>query len=119
MPAHEQNLIWIDLEMTGLEPDRHVIVEIATIITDDDLELIAEGPDLVLSVEDDGVGFRTGDPRKPQSLGLVGLLTNRVGRRRDLRGSGPDGGRARRYRLRLPQPAGAARGRWRRRRPGW
>jgi len=34
--------------MTGLEPDRHVIVEIATLITDDDLEIIAEGPDLVV-----------------------------------------------------------------------
>ena len=34
--------------MTGLEPDRHVIVEIATIITDDDLHVIAEGPDLVI-----------------------------------------------------------------------
>lgn len=34
--------------MTGLEPDRHVIVEIATIITDDDLNVVAEGPDLVL-----------------------------------------------------------------------
>ena len=34
--------------MTGLEPDRHVIVEIATLITDDELNVIAEGPDLVL-----------------------------------------------------------------------
>lgn len=41
-------LAWMDLEMTGLEPGRHVIVEIATLITDDDLELIAEGPDLVI-----------------------------------------------------------------------
>jgi oligoribonuclease len=41
-------LVWMDLEMTGLEPERHVIVEIATIITDDDLNVVAEGPDLVL-----------------------------------------------------------------------
>ena len=41
-------LVWMDLEMTGLEPARHVIVEIATLITDDDLTIIAEGPDLVL-----------------------------------------------------------------------
>lgn len=34
--------------MTGLEPERHVIVEIATLITDDDLEIVAEGPDLVV-----------------------------------------------------------------------
>jgi oligoribonuclease len=38
----------MDLEMTGLEPSKHVIVEIATLITDDDLEIIAEGPDLVV-----------------------------------------------------------------------
>jgi oligoribonuclease len=42
-------LAWMDLEMTGLEPSRNTIVEIATLITDDDLELIAEGPDLVVS----------------------------------------------------------------------
>lgn len=41
-------LAWMDLEMTGLEPSRHVIVEIATIITDDELNVIAEGPDLVI-----------------------------------------------------------------------
>jgi oligoribonuclease len=40
-------LAWMDLEMTGLELSRHVIVEIATLITDDDLRVIAEGPDLV------------------------------------------------------------------------
>jgi oligoribonuclease len=38
----------MDLEMTGLEPDRHVIVEIATIVTDDELAIVAEGPDLVI-----------------------------------------------------------------------
>jgi oligoribonuclease len=38
----------MDLEMTGLEPGRHVIVEIATIITDDELNVVAEGPDLVI-----------------------------------------------------------------------
>lgn len=41
-------LVWMDLEMTGLDPERQVIVEIATIITDDDLEIVAEGPDLVV-----------------------------------------------------------------------
>jgi len=38
----------MDLEMTGLEPSRHVIVEIATVITDDHLNVVAEGPDLVI-----------------------------------------------------------------------
>ena len=41
-------LACMDLEMTGLDPDRHVIVEIATLLTDDDLELVAEGPDLIV-----------------------------------------------------------------------
>jgi len=38
----------MDLEMTGLEPQRHVIVEIATVVTDDQLNIVAEGPDLVI-----------------------------------------------------------------------
>ncbi|MCY4036344.1 MAG: oligoribonuclease [bacterium] len=41
-------LAWMDLEMTGLDPATDVIVEIATLITDDHLELVAEGPDLVV-----------------------------------------------------------------------
>ena len=46
-------LAWMDLEMTGLDPSRHVIVEIATIITDDELNIVAEGPDLVIQATDD------------------------------------------------------------------
>ena len=46
-------LVWMDLEMTGLDPTRHVIVEIATLITDDELEIVAEGPDLVIHATDD------------------------------------------------------------------
>jgi oligoribonuclease len=41
-------LVWMDLEMTGLDHTRDVIVEIATLITDDELEIVAEGPDLVV-----------------------------------------------------------------------
>jgi oligoribonuclease len=41
-------LVWMDLEMTGLDATRDVIVEIATIVTDDDLNIVAEGPDLVI-----------------------------------------------------------------------
>jgi oligoribonuclease len=44
----DQNLIWIDLEMTGLDPDRDRIIEIATIVTNPDLEIIAEGPVLAV-----------------------------------------------------------------------
>ncbi len=46
----------MDLEITGLEPARHVIVEIATIITDDDLNIVAEGPDLVISATEEELG---------------------------------------------------------------
>src|ERR1700733_7977677 len=42
----------MDLEMTGLDPDRHVIVEIATLVTNDELEIVAEGPDLVIGATD-------------------------------------------------------------------
>ncbi len=44
----ETNLIWIDLEMTGLLPERDVIIEIATIVTDKDLNVLAEGPAMVI-----------------------------------------------------------------------
>src|SRR5438067_4637833 len=41
-------LVWMDLEMTGLDPALNAIVEIATLVTDDDLAVVAEGPDLVV-----------------------------------------------------------------------
>jgi oligoribonuclease len=47
-------LVWMDLEMTGLDHTSDVIVEIATLITDDNLDIIAEGPDLVVH-QTDGV----------------------------------------------------------------
>ena len=43
------NLIWIDLEMTGLDPEKERIIEIATLATDSNLNIIAEGPNLVIS----------------------------------------------------------------------
>lgn len=46
-------LAWMDLEMTGLDPARDTIVEIATLVTDDALEILAEGPDLVLATAPD------------------------------------------------------------------
>lgn len=44
MSKSENNLIWIDLEMTGLDPERDRIIEIATIVTDPQLNILAEGP---------------------------------------------------------------------------
>lgn len=48
MPASPDNLIWIDLEMTGLDPDADRILEIATLVTDKDLEIVATGPVLAI-----------------------------------------------------------------------
>ena len=46
-------LIWIDLEMTGLDPEENVIIEIASIITDNELNIIAEGPNLAIFQPED------------------------------------------------------------------
>lgn len=48
MSTSNGKLIWLDLEMTGLNPDKDKIVEIATIITDANLDVLVEGPDLVI-----------------------------------------------------------------------
>ena len=49
---NNDNLIWIDLEMTGLNPETDVILEIATIVTDSNLNILAEGPNLAIYQED-------------------------------------------------------------------
>ena len=46
------NLIWVDMEMTGLDPDHDVVIEIATIVTDSDLNTLAEGPVIALHQSD-------------------------------------------------------------------
>ena len=48
MSTRATNLAWIDLEMTGLDPERCAILEIATLVTTQELELVAEGPALVI-----------------------------------------------------------------------
>ncbi len=53
MPALKRPLVWIDLEMTGLDADVHTIVEIAVIITDGDLEVTVEGPEFVIHATDE------------------------------------------------------------------
>ena len=45
----KNHLIWIDLEMTGLDPERYVILEIGSIVTDDRLDIVAEGPDIAVN----------------------------------------------------------------------
>lgn len=50
--ASTDRLVWIDLEMTGLDPDKERIIEIATIVTDSELNIIAEGPVLAVHQPD-------------------------------------------------------------------
>jgi oligoribonuclease len=50
---NDQNLIWIDLEMTGLDPDNDVIIEMATIVTDSQLNTLAEGPVIAIHQSDE------------------------------------------------------------------
>ncbi len=52
MVQDTQNLIWIDLEMTGLDPDKDLIIEIATVVTDKNLNILAQGPALAINQPD-------------------------------------------------------------------
>jgi len=47
-PSNDTRLVWIDLEMTGLDPDTDSIIEIATLVTDQELNVLAEGPELAI-----------------------------------------------------------------------
>jgi len=69
------NLIWIDLEMTGLDPDNDVIIEIATVVTDKDLNLLADGP--VIAVHQPDSRLAAMDAWNTRQHGQSGL-TERV-----------------------------------------
>jgi oligoribonuclease len=51
--SRKDNLIWIDLEMTGLNPDQNLIIEIATAVTDKELTVLAEGPVMAIHQTDE------------------------------------------------------------------
>ncbi len=69
---NNQNLIWIDLEMTGLEPEQDRIIEIATVVTDAHLNILAEGPVLAISQSDVMMNGMDGWNTKQHNLsGLV------------------------------------------------
>ncbi|MEZ8141521.1 oligoribonuclease [Enterovibrio norvegicus FF-33] len=53
MSFSDKNLIWIDLEMTGLDPQVHKVIEIATVVTDAQLNVLAEGPVIAIHQSDD------------------------------------------------------------------
>ncbi|MGH8516320.1 MAG: oligoribonuclease, partial [Panacagrimonas sp.] len=75
MAAHDDNLIWIDLEMTGLIPEQHRIIEMATLVTDSHLNLLAEGP--VIAVHQDDAALAAMDEWNTRQHGGSGL-TQRV-----------------------------------------
>lgn len=52
LAKHDDNLAWIDLEMTGLDPEKDRILEIATIVTSPDLNEVAEGPTFIIKQDD-------------------------------------------------------------------
>lgn len=68
-PSH---LIWIDLEMTGLDPDNDLIIEIATIVTDKNLNILAQGP--VLAVHQSDTALAAMDDWNQHHHGQSGLI---------------------------------------------
>lgn len=71
-PPDNQNLIWIDLEMTGLNPDADLIIEIATIVTDKDLQILAQGP--VIAVHQSDEALAAMDDWNQKHHGQSGLI---------------------------------------------
>jgi oligoribonuclease len=68
----KENLIWIDLEMTGLDPDRDRIIEVASVVTDKELTVLAEGPVLAIHQTDQVLaGMDEWNTRQHASSGLT------------------------------------------------
>jgi oligoribonuclease len=65
-------MVWVDCEMTGLDPAKHVILEIATIITDFDLNIVARGPEL--AIRQSAAKLRAMDPWPRRTHTASGLL---------------------------------------------
>ena len=70
---NNQNLIWIDLEMTGLDPERDLIIEIATVVTDAHLNILAEGP--VFAIHQDDAILAAMDEWNTRQHNQSGLVT--------------------------------------------
>ena len=70
------NLVWVDLEMTGLDPDEDVVIEIATIVTDSDLNTLAEGPVIAIHTSDERLNaMDEWNTTHHNSSGLVARVT--------------------------------------------
>ena len=77
MNISSEHLVWIDLEMTGLSPDRDRVIEIATVVTDKQLEVIAEGPVLAINQHDAVLeGMDEWNTRQHNASGLVDRVRN-------------------------------------------
>jgi oligoribonuclease len=85
--SSRENLIWIDLEMTGLRPDHDSIIEIATVVTDGNLNVLAEGPEL--AIHQDELVLAGMDEWNQTHHGASGLLAR-------VRASGADAAEAER-----------------------
>jgi oligoribonuclease len=72
MAQDSSHLIWVDLEMTGLDPDNDLIIEIATIVTDKNLNVLAQGP--VLAVHQSDAALAAMDEWNQQHHGQSGLI---------------------------------------------
>lgn len=72
MKPADNHLVWLDLEMTGLEPSRDRIIEIATLVTDTHLEILAEGP--VITIHQPEVVLEAMDAWNKEHHGASGLV---------------------------------------------
>ncbi len=77
MAQDPDNLIWIDLEMTGLDPEHDRIIEIATIVTDGNLNILAEGPVIAIHQDEETLsGMDEWNTRQHHGSGLVERVRN-------------------------------------------
>ena len=68
----KDRLVWIDLEMTGLYPEENTIIEIATIVTESDLSIVAEGPSFAIDVGEAEAPGGGGACAAPPDVGAAG-----------------------------------------------
>lgn len=77
MQASKDNLIWIDLEMTGLDPFNDQIIEIATVVTDSNLKVLAEGPVIAIFQPEEVIkGMDEWNTRQHGQSGLIERVRN-------------------------------------------
>ncbi len=75
MEPSADNLIWLDIEMTGLDPERDRIIEMATVVTDRELHVLAEGPTLVVHQSDEVLdAMDEWNTRQHGGSGLIGRV---------------------------------------------